>query len=183
MYLLLLLMNIYILLIGQEQPPSLFISSGITYFSELDLAGPNISLDLQFPINDLFALNAGIETSNAHSIDYIGGEEGIYLINFNSINSSISIIPIHDKNNFEVNIGGLFHYTGYSQFLYKDVRKLDNDQIIQIREYLASGRRKFSYQLSAKYFYFKEKYKYGVEIQYINYAQILSCSFLFGFSL
>lgn len=169
-----------------QKYPTLNTNAGISIFHEYGLTGPTIGLDLAIPLfEDKWLLEIGIQNANAHSIHYLAGApEGTYNITTNALELGFGYPIIIGKNNIEVCAIGAFHYTGYSFFVYKDVQGIGGTEIIQVREFYSTGRRKFTFGGSLRYYYTKKgRYKYGIQYEYLNFRNLSLLSLFFGVGL
>lgn len=181
-------------LLNAQQTPTFYLNTGLSVFSEHNLMGPGIGAEVCFPIYKRLELSVGGQSSNAHSLDFIAGaKEGVYSIAYNALSAKLYVRPFEfDKHVVLIGLGSQFYWSGFSYFYYKEMRPVDSDETELIREFFMSGRRNFSFLLSAKYCYRLKisRFYMGGQYDYFRYKSIHSSyqsihniSFLFGVDL
>lgn len=160
---------------------------GFAYFSGQGLPGLCLNVDLTYPVRPWFKIGVGFTSANAHNIHDFGlVEEKQYIIMYNALIAKGYFVPVHTrKHNVELGLGGLFHYTGFSYFIYREVRPVDSDDPYLIKEFYVSGKRGPNFVLLARYTHRLKtgRYYLGCQYDYHRYSSIHCASFLFGVDL
>lgn len=160
---------------------------GYAYFSDQDLSGLSINIDVTYPVNHWIKMGIGISNANAHDIHEFGNVvEKQYITTYNALIIKAFFIPVNtNKHSLDLGLGGLYHYTGFSYFLYREVRSVDSNETYLIKEFYSSGKRGPNFVLSARYnYHLKTKRHYiGCQYDYHNYSALHCVSFVFGVGL